>query len=155
MDNFDRTLGDLANLLIAIDKADQAVVLAAGKPEAALVLIEACLGPALGHGLLTDGVDLGDSLGSHRLLTFPSLVPGINPVLSWNFDGFLLGLGTKRGWPVVLRGKGLQDLLQVFLAELPDGQFLHGVESLPQRIPGILGELSGLVRGLGGDHAGT
>ena len=42
MDNFDRTLGDLANLLIAIDEADQAVP-AAGKPESALVLIEACL----------------------------------------------------------------------------------------------------------------
>jgi hypothetical protein len=32
---------------------------------------------------------------------------------------------------------------------------LQGVESLPQRVPGILGEFSCLVRGLGGDHAGT
>jgi len=49
----------------------------------------------------------------------------------------------------------VQDLLQEFLAELPDGQRLQGVESLPQRVPGILGELSGLVRGLGREHAGT
>jgi len=79
----------------------------------------------------------------------------VNPDLSGNFDGFLLGFGTKRGWPVVLRGKGLQYILEAFLAELPDGQLLQGVESLPQRVPGSLGELSGLVRGLGGDHAGT
>jgi len=79
----------------------------------------------------------------------------VNPDLSGNFDGFLLGLGTKHGGSVVFWGKGMLDLLQAFLAELQDGQLLQGVESLPQRVPGSLGELSGLVRGLGGDHAGT
>jgi len=79
----------------------------------------------------------------------------VNPDLSWELRRVSSGVRDEARVAGSSSGKGLQYILEAFLAELPDGQLLQGVESLPQRVPGSLGELSGLVRGLGGDHAGT